>query len=107
MLCDAKRVPYTRALIEAGLSKSLYSKWKDNPQAVPNGATLQKLSTYFGVPIDYFCNDVEIKKDPTQTSEVSELAAIINQLNGQNTDIALDFLKVLLEKQGKSADSQD
>lgn len=30
---------------------------------VPNGETLVKLSNYFGVPIDFFLDDVETKKE--------------------------------------------
>ena len=52
LLCERKDVSPTRALLDAGLSKSLYSKWKAYPETVPNGDTLVKLSKYFLVPID-------------------------------------------------------
>ena len=52
MLCERKDVPPSRALEDAGLSKSLYSKWKQKPESIPNGATLEKLAKYFMVPID-------------------------------------------------------
>lgn len=51
-LCERKDVSPSRALEDAGLSKSLYSKWKKQPDTVPNGETLDKLSRYFLVPID-------------------------------------------------------
>ena len=52
MLCNRKDVAPSRALEDAGLSKALYSKWKQKPETIPNGATLEKLARYFMVPID-------------------------------------------------------
>ena len=51
-LCERKDVPPTRALEDAGLSKSLFSKWKKQPGTVPNAETLDKLSRYFLVSTD-------------------------------------------------------
>jgi transcriptional regulator with XRE-family HTH domain len=52
VLCERKDVAPSRALEDAGLSKALYSKWKQKPDSIPNGMTLEKLSKYFMVPID-------------------------------------------------------
>ena len=73
-LCTERGVAPTRALIDAGLSKSLYKKWELKPDTVPNGATLKKLSAYFGVSVDYFL--AENEKQPT-ISEDDELNEIL------------------------------
>lgn len=40
----------SRAALDAGISKSAVSKWKREPDSVPTGTVLAKLSAYFGVP---------------------------------------------------------
>lgn len=40
----------SRAALDAGLSKSSVSKWKREPDSVPSGAVLAKLSAFFGIP---------------------------------------------------------
>ena len=58
-LCDQKGVTASRALIDAGLSKSLGSKWKSMPTMVPNAATISKLAEYFHVSADVFLGTPE------------------------------------------------
>lgn len=49
-LCRSRGVSPSRAAEDAGLSKSAVSKWKREPEAIPSGAVLAKLSAYFGIP---------------------------------------------------------
>ena len=49
-LCRSRGVSPSRAAEDAGLSKSAVSKWKREPEAIPSGAVLSKLSAYFGIP---------------------------------------------------------
>lgn len=70
-LCTERGVAPTRALIDASLSKSLYKKWGDKPETVPNGATLKKLSVYFGVPVGYFLGESE-KPTISEDDELNE-----------------------------------
>lgn len=51
-LCKARNVKPSRALIEAGLSKSLNTKWSNNQETVPNGKTVTALAEYFDVSVD-------------------------------------------------------
>lgn len=71
-LCTERGVAPTRALIDAGLSKSLYKKWEVKPETVPNGATLKKLSAYFGVSADYFIDENEKKPTISEDDELME-----------------------------------
>ena len=48
-LCRRKGVVPTRAAVEAGISKSLVSKWKANEAKEPSPEVVRKLSEYFGV----------------------------------------------------------
>lgn len=52
-LCNKKGVSPSRAAVEAGISKSLVTKWKTNGTEVPSPEVLKKLSSFFGVTPDY------------------------------------------------------
>ncbi len=69
-LCTRKGVAPTRAAIEAGISKSLVSKWKANEAKEPSPEIIRKLADYFGVSnyeiIEDFPNN---EKTPTLTKK--------------------------------------
>lgn len=50
-ICSKYGVSPSRAAIEAGLSKSTVTKWKNTPTAEPTGTAIKKLAEYFGVSI--------------------------------------------------------
>lgn len=50
-LCKKKGVSVSRGAQEAGISKSLVTKWKTNQVSVPSAEVLNKLSQYFCIPI--------------------------------------------------------
>jgi transcriptional regulator with XRE-family HTH domain len=55
------------AALEAGLSKSLVTKWKVNKVEVPSPDVLKKLSAYFGVPVSELLGEKE--KSTTQEDD--------------------------------------
>ena len=67
-LCSARKVSPSRAATEAGISKSLVTKWKTNRTQVPSPDVLQKLSAYFSVPVSVLLSEEE----PTVTGEQKE-----------------------------------
>ena len=46
--CRIRGESPSHALEAAGLSKSLYGKWKKQPDRMPYGDTVKKLANYFG-----------------------------------------------------------
>ena len=70
-LCKQKGVSMSAAAIEAGLSKSLVTKWKTNKVAVPSPDVLRRLSVYFGVPVSELL-DEDKKEQPADNGELSE-----------------------------------
>ena len=48
-LCDQKGVSPSRAALEAGISKSLVTKWKQNQSKEPSPEVIRKLAEYFGI----------------------------------------------------------
>lgn len=48
-LCARKGVSPSRAALEAGISKSLVTKWKQDGTKEPSAEVVRKLSQYFGI----------------------------------------------------------
>ena len=51
-VCKSRGIAPSTALIKAGLSNSLYTKWRKNPEAVPNLETLIVIADFLHVSID-------------------------------------------------------
>lgn len=62
-LCKRKGVSASRAALEAGISKSLVTKWKTNNVEVPSPDVLNKLSRYFNLSISELLGE-ETEKAP-------------------------------------------
>lgn len=74
-LCKRRGVSMSAAAVEAGLSKSLVTKWKTNKVDVPSPDVLKKLSAYFDMPVSELLGEEEkdIKKEqPTDFDGLSE-----------------------------------
>lgn len=67
-LCKQKGVTVSRGAVEAGISKSLVTKWKTNNVAIPSPDVLNKLSKYFNLPISELLGE-ETEKTPTLSDE--------------------------------------
>lgn len=83
----------------AGMSNGTISKWKEN--TVPNGATLAKISAYFGVTVDYLISD-EPKPEKENTEDAQLRAEIMKSIDGMSeVDLktVLAMSKVIAERQ--------
>ncbi len=60
-LCNEKSVSRTKACIDCGVSRTAWLKWEDG--ATPNGTTITKFASYFGVPVGQLLGD-EQKETP-------------------------------------------
>lgn len=61
-LCAQKDVTPSKAALDAGISKSLVSKWKNSCTSIPSPEVLGKLSKYFGVPVSALLGEETGKK---------------------------------------------
>lgn len=76
-LCKQKGVSPTRAALEAGISKSLVSKWKSNAAKEPSPEVLRKIADYFGIsPYEV----LEAKEEKPLDSEDQELNEYLEML---------------------------
>lgn len=55
-LCAQRGESPSRAALNAGISKAVVTKWKQNPAAFPSGAVAAKLANYFGISIPDLLN---------------------------------------------------
>ena len=89
-LCNQRGISLSAAAQEAGVSKSLVTKWKANKTKNPSPEVLQKLSAYFGVPVSELLGEKNEKEKPT-----------IPEDDGltENQKVLIEFAKFLTEDQ--------
>lgn len=75
-LCKMRGISKSAAAVEAGVSKSLVTKWKTNSVDVPSPDVLKKLSNYFGMPVSELLGEEngqeEKKEQPINFDGLSE-----------------------------------
>ena len=101
-LCKKRGVSMSAAAMDAGLSKSLVTKWKVNKVDVPSPDVLKKLSVYFGMPVSELLGEEDKKEKPTVIDDgLSEkqqaLIDFAKSLSEEEVVIALRLLKSLVE----------
>ena len=74
-LCKRKGVSVSAAALEAGLSKSLVTKWKTNKVDVPSPDVLKKLSAYFNIPVSELLGEEEKEAKKGQPIEADGLSS--------------------------------
>ena len=98
-LCKQRGVSMSAAAVDAGLSKSLVTKWKTNKVDVPSPDVLKKLSAYFDMPVsELLGEEVGIKKEkPTaQGDGLSEKKKSFIDKVMQMSDAEFDRLEQIL-----------
>lgn len=101
-LCKQRGVSMSAAAMDAGLSKSLVTKWKVNKVDVPSPDVLKKLSVYFGMPVSELLGEESKKGKPTVNDDgLSEkqkaLIDFAKSLSEEQAALALRLLKSLVE----------
>ena len=80
-LCKERGISMSAAAMEAGLSKSLVTKWKVNKVDVPSPDVLKKLSAYFGMPVSELLEEEEKEKPITPEGDgLTENQRLLRQL---------------------------
>lgn len=104
-ICKKRGISMSAAAMEAGLSKSLVTKWKVNKVEVPSPDVLKKLSTYFGMPVSELLgeeNTEENKKEqPIDFNGLSEKKMALMQfamsVPDDKADMILQVMKTILK----------
>lgn len=71
-ICKQRGISMSAAALEAGLSKSLVTKWKSNKVEVPSPDVLKKLSAYFNIPVSELLEEDKKEKPIVQDDGLSE-----------------------------------
>lgn len=99
-LCKQRGITPSRAAIEAGISKSLVTKWKSNKVQDPSAEVARKLSAYFGITVSELLGEETKKAAPLSGSGIdNRIVEVFSQLTAENQQRALDFLSGLLAAQ--------
>ena len=100
-LCKQKGVSVSAAAIDAGVSKSLVTKWKVNKVETPSPDVLRKLSTYFNMPVSELMGEEKekptIPEDDGLTENQNALIEFAKSLSEDQAVLALRLLKSLVE----------
>lgn len=127
-LCNEKNITPSRAAIDAGLSKSTVTKWKNAPDSEPSGSAIKKLSEYFGISKAELLGEEMVspeKKSPAPEKPITgeNIIAMVEfekklydaivkmglipvgaQLTKQQSDIVVGILRILTATFGTSED---
>lgn len=63
-ICKEHSVSPSKAAIDAGLSKSTVTKWKNTPDAEPTGTAIKKLCEYFSISVADLLGEDENENSP-------------------------------------------
>lgn len=95
-ICKQRGISMSAAALEAGLSKSLVTKWKANKVEVPSPDVLKKLSAYFGIPVSELLEEEKgIKKE--QPTEFDGLSDDLKELIMHLKTLPEDKIQMLLQ----------
>lgn len=89
-LCAEKGVSVSRGATEAGISKSLVSKWKNNGTALPSPDILNKICAYFDVPVSTFLGEESAPDAPRPITDEDLMYALFD---GKATPEQLEEVK--------------
>lgn len=94
-LCDERHISVSAAATVIGLSNSTPTKWKKTG-ATPDGDTLTKIATYFGVTTDYllgFTLDAQIDETVRKIRDLETELKTASEEDRFNLEMALDITK--------------
>ena len=98
-LCDSHtpRISFSKMCVDLGLSKSLGTKLKDNPDKNINGETAQMIADYFGVSVDMVLGS-EKKETPTPNNgserDYDRIKKAFDQADASTREAILLLLKL-------------
>ena len=107
-LCKQKGISPTRAALDAGISKSLVTKWKTNNVKDPSPDVLRKLSKYFNITVAELMGE-ETEKTPTVSGEpeidMSEIDIAFyggyKELSEDDQKVIRDMVQLMRERRAK------
>lgn len=110
-LCKLKGVSVSRGALEAGISKSLVTKWKANNVENPSPEVLNKLSKYFNLPISELLGEETEKAPATGGERLKENDVLdevdiafygdFKELDEEQKETVRDMVRIMRERRAK------
>ena len=95
-LCKARKTTITKMSEDIGLSNAAATSWKKG--SVPKASTLEKISAYFGVSVDYLLTG-ENEKKPASESAGELHSTGYELLTPANKKVIDSLIETLLKSQ--------
>lgn len=102
-LCESRtpRVSFSKMCIDLGLSKSLGTKLKENPDKSINGDTAQLIADYFGVSVDcIFGKENKKAASPEGDGLQKEFMELLSMLSPAEQEREIVYLRDLVRRRG-------
>lgn len=100
-LCVQRGIAPTKAAIEAGLTAGSVTGWKKG--SPPRSSAVQKVASYFEVPVEYFDGDptagIEKAPVPETNTEAKYMMELFTQLEGDRRKRAVAYLLELSQEE--------
>ena len=93
LLCNQKGVSPSRAAVDAGISKSLVTKWKTNGTQIPSPEVLGKLSKYFDISVSQLIGEAELPAEKDRSIQDKDLMFALFGGSGEITDAMYEEVK--------------
>lgn len=98
-LCKEKGLTPSGLCTKCGVSKTIVSRLKLDPDARLTTSTAKKFADYLGVPVERVMYGIhETKNAPSVSDEAMSIASAYEQLNNADRDAVLDLIQRLQEK---------
>lgn len=101
-LCKKRGISMSAAAVEAGLSKSLVTKWKVNKVEVPSPDVLKKLSTYFGMPVSELLGEEKTEEHREMHKKNDALSSIIVEMRTDKEFMSIVEAVYKMDKEKRS-----
>lgn len=99
-LCKQRGIAPSRAATDAGISRSLVTKWRTSNIKTPSAEVLEKLSKYFCVPISELLNEEDQKESPDEfvlTEGEKKLIQLLRKFPEDRREFAVSMVLSALE----------
>ena len=99
-LCNSRvpRTTFSKMCVDLGISKSLGTKLKEDPDRSINGETAKKIADYFGVSIDLVLGKEQKEKPTSQGGELdysdAQILAAIQKADESTKEVIRLLLKL-------------
>ena len=110
-LCKQKGVSPTRAALDAGISKSLVTKWKTNKVQDPSPDVLRRLAKYFNLTVAELMDEEKAKELTVSSEPEIDMSDVdiafygdYKELSEDDQKTVRDMVRLMRERRAKKND---